>query len=91
MSIDAALLERLRADPAPYAALMAERLESSLDHHIAMLERGSQETEREARKSAAAIIPDENRYPALSEKASSFAGESSRSYPGSCQGHDRLE
>jgi Fic family protein len=36
--IDALQAMQLRSDPEPYRRLMAERLEASLDHHLAMLE-----------------------------------------------------
>ena len=37
--IDALQAMQLRDDPEPYQRFMTERLEASLDHHLAMLER----------------------------------------------------
>jgi Fic family protein len=41
--IDALQALQLQGDPAPYAALMAERLEASLDHHLDLLARAENE------------------------------------------------
>jgi Fic family protein len=41
--IDALQAMQLHGDPAPYEALMAERLEASLDHHIDLLSRAGTE------------------------------------------------
>jgi hypothetical protein len=41
--IDALQAIQLRGDPAPYQALMAERLEASLDHHLELLARAGTE------------------------------------------------
>ena len=38
--VDALQALQLNDDPGPYSALMAERLEASLDHHLAMARRG---------------------------------------------------
>jgi Fic family protein len=38
--IDALQAMQLKDDPAPYDALMVERLEASLDHHLEMARRG---------------------------------------------------